>query len=234
MDPSQKNVAPFGAASAAAALLVAALAGFAPAPACAQAPNSGGAASPGATTDVAGVRFERQWAQGGAKLNLNGAGLRTRYIFKVYAAGLYLASKASTPAEVLSAPGPKRMQIVMLRDIDANDLGKLFTQGIQKNVSREEFSKTIFDIAKMGEIFASKKKLAAGEWFAIEYTPGVGTTIVVNGKPAAEPFKEPEFFTALMKIWFGPQPADAGLRDSLLGLAPSHSQPQSPSRVGDL
>ena len=36
--------------------------------------------------------------------------------------------------------------------------------------------------------------------------PGVGTTVLVNGKPQGEPIKEPEFFTALMRIWLGTPP----------------------------
>ena len=44
---------------------------------------------------------------------------------------------------------------------------------------------------------------------------------MVNGKPAAEPIKEPEFYSAMMKIWLGKSPADAQLKDALLGAAPS-------------
>ena len=46
---------------------------------------------------------------------------------------------------------------------------------------------------------------------------GLSTTVVINGKAAGEPIKEPEFFTALMKIWLGKSPADAQLKVALLG-----------------
>ena len=65
--------------------------------------------------------------------------------------------------------------------------------------------------------FSGRRKLAAGDWFAIDYVPNVGSTIVVNGKAAADPIKEPEFFNALMKIWLGKSPADAQLKEALLG-----------------
>ena len=77
----------------------------------------------------------------------------------------------------------------------------------------------------MSEIFSQRKKLAAGEDFSIDFTPGVGTSIVVVGKPAAEPIKEPEFFNALMKIWLGKVPADAQLKEALLGKAPGARDP---------
>ncbi|MBK6863726.1 MAG: hypothetical protein IPG91_09085 [Ideonella sp.] len=36
---------------------------------------------------------------------------------------------------MLAAAGPKRLHIVMLRDIDANRPGKLFTKGVEQNAS---------------------------------------------------------------------------------------------------
>jgi len=168
------------------------------------------------TTEVGGMKYDNTLTLGNAKLQLNGAGIRYKFV-KVYTAGLYLGAKASTPEAVLAATGPRRMHIVMLRDIDSNELGKLFTRGMEQNATREEFGKLIPGTIKMGEIFAARKKLAAGESFSIDYVPGTGVTILVNGKPTAEPIKEPEFFNGLMKIWLGKSPADAQLKEALLG-----------------
>ena len=179
-------------------------------------------------TEVGGVKYDNSTTLGGAKLQLNGSGVRYKAIFKVYSAGLYLNAKATTPEQVLSNTGPRRMHIVMLREIDANELGKLFTKSMEQNASREEFSKIIPGVIKMGEIFAARKKLAAGEYFSIDYLPGQGTSIVVLGKPAAEPIKEPEFFTALMKIWLGKSPADAQLKEALLGGGPKPNAQKDP------
>lgn len=174
-----------------------------------------------APVEVSGIKFEREAALAGSKLQLNGAGLRYKLMFKVYAAGLYLGARSATTEAVLTASGPKRMHIVMLREIDANELGKLFTRGMEDNASREEFAKAIPGTIKLGEIFAARKKLATGDYFDIDYVPGSGTTIVVNGKPAnTEPIKEPEFFNSLLKIWLGKSPADSALKDLLLGAEP--------------
>jgi hypothetical protein len=169
------------------------------------------------TTEVGGVKYEQSAQMGNAKLLLNGAGVRYKAIFKVYTAGLYLGSKAATPEAVLAAPGPKRMHIVMLRDIDANELGKLFTRGMQDNAPREEFSKSIAGTLRLADLFSAKKKLTAGEYFFVDYVPGQGTTVLINGKASTEPIKEPEFFSALLKIWLGHSPADAQLKEALLG-----------------
>lgn len=173
-----------------------------------------------ATVDVAGVKLEDSIDFQGSKLQLNGAGVRYRAVFKVYAAGLYMGKKAATPEEVYAAPGPIRMSITMLRDIDSNELGRAFVKGFTENSPKTDLSKLMPGVARMGQIFADQKKLVAGDNFTIDYIPGTGTVISVKGKPQGEPFKEPEFFVALMRIWLGQSPADFKLKDALLGVKP--------------
>jgi Chalcone isomerase-like len=170
-----------------------------------------------AAIEVAGVKYPGTTTVGNANLQLNGAGIRYKAIFKVYAAGLYLGAKATTPEAVYAAPGLKRLHVVMLRDIDGNELGKLFTDGMQKNATREEFGKVIPGTLKLSEVFATKKRLVAGDSFFIDFTPGTGTVFSINGKAAHDPIAEPVFFTVLMKIWLGATPADWQLKDALLG-----------------
>jgi hypothetical protein len=170
------------------------------------------------TVDLAGVKYETVETVGGAKLPLNGAGVRYKAIFKVYAAALYLPAKMTTPEAIYAATNaPRRVHITMLRDIDGNELGKLFTQGMEKNSPREIFAKSINGTIKMADLFSRRKKLGSGDAFTVDWIPGTGTVISVNGKAELEPIKEPEFYTALMSIWLGPSPADAPLKDALLG-----------------
>jgi len=171
----------------------------------------------GPTTDVAGIKYAPTVQVAGSTLQLNGAGLRTRFVIKVYTAGLYMGAKASTPEAALAVPGPKRMHVVMLRDIDANELGRLFTRGMQDNAPRDSFSKFIPGTLALADIFSAKKKLLTGDNFSVDYVPGVGTSVLVNGKAQGEPVKEPEFFNALLRIWLGPKPADESLKAALLG-----------------
>ncbi|TWO65508.1 hypothetical protein FN976_27260 [Caenimonas sedimenti] len=171
-----------------------------------------------AQVTLSGVRYEAgAELRGGAKVQLNGAGIRYRGPFKVYTAGLYLGRKSAMPEEVLAAAGPKRLAVTMLRDIDASELGKLFVRSVEDNMDRASFSRLIPGLMRMSQIFTDHKKLAAGDGFTIDWVPGVGTVISVRGVPQGEPFREPEFFTALMRIWIGPVPADWQLKEQLLG-----------------
>lgn len=177
---------------------------------------SGGAM---AQTTLADVKYEDAASVQGKPLLLNGAGIRYKAVFKVYTAGLYLEKKAQTPQDIQALKGPKRMRIVMLREIDSAELGKLFSRGMEDNMDRAAFSKLVPGVVRMSQIFSEHKKLLPGEEFMIDWIPGTGTVLTVKGQVQGEPFKEPEFFNALLGIWLGPQPADWKLKDALLGKA---------------
>jgi hypothetical protein len=68
---------------------------------------------------VAGVAYPAQAGVGGQTLQLNGAGIRYKAIFKVYTAGLYLEKPAASLQEIAALPGPKRVSVTMLREIDS-------------------------------------------------------------------------------------------------------------------
>lgn len=166
---------------------------------------------------VSGVKYPDAIDMAGQKLQLNGAGIRYRAIIKVYTAGLYMTKKADTPDAVLQTPGAKRMSITMLRDIDSGELGKLFTRGVEDNMDKASFSKLIPGLMRMSQLFTDIKKLNSGDTFTIDWVPNTGTVITVRGVPQGEPFKEPEFYNALLRIWLGPAPADWKLKEALLG-----------------
>ena len=171
------------------------------------------------TVTVSGVKYDENVDLRGSKLTLNGAGTRYRGPFKAYTAGLYMTKKAGSTDEVLAVPGAKRMSITMLRDIDSGELGKLFTRGVEDNLDKASFSKLIPGLMRMSQLFSDCKQLKTGETFTIDWIPGTGTVIGVPAtcKTNNDPFKEPEFYNALLRIWIGPSPADWKLKENLLG-----------------
>lgn len=173
-----------------------------------------------AQTTVSGIKYDDSAVLAGSKLQLNGAGTRYKGPFKVYTAGLYLPKKAATPEDVLAVPGAKRMSVTMLREIDAGELGKLFIRGVEDNMDKASMSKLIPGLMRMSQIFTDHKKLQPGDVFTLDWVPGTGTLVSVRGVPQGQPFREPEFFNALMRIWLGPVPADWKLKESLLGKQP--------------
>ena len=106
----------------------------------------------------------------------------------------------------------------MVRNMEAGELGRLLPRGIEDNMGKAAVSKLIPGMLRMGEIFAVQKKLGPEDNLTIEWVPGSGTVITVRGQVQGEPFKEPEFFKAMMSIWLGPDPADWRLKEELLGI----------------
>jgi hypothetical protein len=166
---------------------------------------------------VSGIRYEDSAQLAGSTLQLNGAGTRYKGPFKVYTAGLYLGRRAATPEAILADGGAKRVAVTMLREIDATELGKLFVRGVEDNMDKAAMSRLIPGLMRMSQIFSDHKRLQPGDHFTIDWVPGTGTVISVRGVPQGAPFKEPEFFNALLRIWLGPVPADWKLKDGLLG-----------------
>ena len=171
-----------------------------------------------ATTEIAGVKVEDSATVGGSKIQLHGAGIRYKGPFKVYVADLYVGKKVSSLDELVAAPGPKRLTMTMLREVEAGPFGKLLTRGMEDNNPKSEISKLVPGLIRMGDIFSANKVLAPGDTIFLDWIPGTGLVVTAKGKVQGEPFKEPEFFKALMSIWLGPVPADFKLKDALLNL----------------
>lgn len=178
-------------------------------------------ASVGLAAESAGVTMDDTATVGRQQLHLNGMGVRHKAIFKVYVAGLYLAAQKSSAPEVLAASGPKRVRIVMLRDVGNEEFGRGFMAGIQQNADRAELMKITGPLLKFGELFASVPELKKGDVLTTDWLPGIGTQMQLNGKNIADIIPEETFYNALLKIWLGERPLDNTLKRLLLGEAPA-------------
>lgn len=175
-----------------------------------------GLATPVWGMEIAGVKLEDSMQVGGTELKLNGAGIRYKAIFKVYVAALYLKEKKTTVPEVLSLPGPRRVTLVMMRDLSNEEFGRAFMSGIQQNNDKAEKSKMTSQFIRFGELFASVPELKKGDIMAIEWIPAVGTVVLLNGKKMGDPYPDVAFFNALLKIWLGEYPVDKSLKKAML------------------
>jgi len=167
--------------------------------------------------EVAGVKIDDKTRVGGADLALNGAGLRKRVFFQVYAIGLYLPQKSSTPAAILEQPGPKRVAIHMLRDVGADDFTAALADGIRANHSEAEAKALELRIKELAAIMAELKEAKKGMAIALDWQPPGGTVMVVNGAARGKPIQGEDFYRALLRIWIGDKPVQDDLKKALLG-----------------
>ena len=74
----------------------------------------------------------------GQSLVLNGAGLREKLWVDVYVGSLYLPSKSGDVAEILSKPGPWRVQLdIVYKEVSQEKLLKGWREGFEKNQDSE-------------------------------------------------------------------------------------------------
>jgi hypothetical protein len=171
---------------------------------------------PAYAAEVGGIKFPETVTVAGQELKLNGAGVRHKLVFKVYALGFYLQDKKSTVAEVLAASGPRRIRIMPMRDLTSDDFGMAFMKGLNENVGPEERTKLLPQTKAFGEMFAQFPGLKKGDELIVDWTPGVGSQATLNGKKVGEVLPDLAFFNAIMRIWIGDKPADAALKPKLL------------------
>jgi hypothetical protein len=172
-----------------------------------------------AAVDVHGIKFADTDTVAGKELKLNGAGVRTKVIFKVYAAGLYLADKKTTVADVLQADGPRRVTLVMMRDLSTEDFSKAFFEGLNNNVADAEKTKFASHIGKFTTMFNAVPGLKKGDVLHLDFVPGAGTQTELNGKKIGETVPDVGFYNAILRIWMGERPVDSSLKTALLGAA---------------
>lgn len=170
-----------------------------------------------AAVNVAGIRYEEKSRIGTVELLLNGAGMRSKYIFRAYTVGLYLNEKKTASAEVLALKGPKRLQIVTLLDLSAEDFANALVGGIQKNLSEAEIEPIKASIEEFKNAILAAKASTKGDIMTIDWLPESGTRLSINGKPQGKDIAGEDFYRALLKIWLGDKPAQDNLKDALLG-----------------
>ena len=169
--------------------------------------------------EVAGVTLpaSEQVSAGGAVLVLNGAGLRRKFIFKVYAIGLYLPHRAPTAEQALALAGPKGIDIRMLRDVSAEEFTNALFDGLRANQGPSGMKAIEPRARQLAALMATLKEAKDGMRIALDWLPGQGTRVAVDGKPIGDPIPGEGFYRALLGIWLGPHPVQADLKNALLG-----------------
>lgn len=157
---------------------------------------------------------------GGQSWNLKalGSGLRKKYIFKVYVAALYADSGADfgpdPAAFVNSTDIPKRMVLVLKRDLDAKKIAEAISEGFIHNVWKEKPEPGLKkELDNFIAFFGGELK--SDQTIELTYLPGVGLLTSVSGQ--AKPIvTEPRLARDIWGIWLGDRPISESLREELV------------------
>ena len=165
--------------------------------------------------EVGGVRLDDKVSMGSQELALNGAGVRTRVVFKVYVASLYLPQKATELAAVL-AKSPRRIQLNLLRTLSADQLVEALNEGLAENNTAAELAAVKSQVEALATIMKSFKEVKEKDVITLDFVDGA-TRIGLNGEAKGN-IGGDAFNQALTKVWLGERPVQADLKKSLLGM----------------
>lgn len=166
--------------------------------------------------EVGGVKLPDSVHLGSRDLQLNGAGVRSRFFLDLYIAALYLPGKSTSWAAVQADGGEKRMALHLLIGISADHLFSALNNAIAANHTPAELSALQVPLKEFAAIFHAMGEIKKGDVVTLDYLPGSGTQVSLNGVAKGMIGGAP-FNSALLKVWLGDKPAQADLKQKLLG-----------------
>lgn len=165
--------------------------------------------------EIAGVRLDERIRTGSGELQLNGAGVRSKFFIDIYVGALYVTDKSSSPAAIIDAGSTRRIVMHMRRDLDAEALTSALEEGLAENHPPAELVALAPQATQLSAIMRGVGKVAAGDAVAIDFRAD-GVELSINGAVCGQVAGE-AFARALLKVWLGERPVDAGLKAALLG-----------------
>ena len=169
------------------------------------------AAAVASGVEVAGVNVPPTITVEGKTLHLNGAGLRTKMMFKVYVAGLYLENTSKDAAAIASSDQVKSMRLAILRSLKGKQVSEAIEEGFEKN-SKAQLAALKPRLDKLGGMIPNVEK---GDDIVLTYVPGKGTVVSVKGAEKGV-IEGKDFADALFAVWLGANPVQDDLKKNLL------------------
>ena len=161
---------------------------------------------------LAGVTLPDTVQVGSTTLVLNGLGLRTEFMVKVYVAGLYLEQKSSDPSAIIKADSPNRIVMRFLHGASQSQMADAFKQSFNDNTP--EAMKTM--TTDIDRLLGALEPVKVGDQMVFTYVPGTGTTFAINGKDRVT-IAGSAFNPVLLSVWLGPKPPTANVKKGMLG-----------------
>lgn len=164
--------------------------------------------------EISGIELPEQTQLAKHDLVLNGAGIRSKFIFDIYIGALYLPQKTHDIEQILNTDSPKRVAMhIIYSEVDKEKLTAGWTAGFENNLSEDEFNAIKPRLADFNQLFTTVKR---GDKITLDYTPQSGTQVSINQQLKGI-ISGKDFYPALLKVWLGHDPADVDLKDGMLG-----------------
>ena len=163
--------------------------------------------------EVSGIELPEQIQLAQTELQLNGAGVRSKFFIDLYVGSLYLTSANSDVTSIINAENSAVRLNITSGMITADKMRDAINEG--------------FDDATMGKTAAIQqeidsfmalfnKEIKEGDQFTLATSKTSGVTAYKNGVVQAT-IEGEAFRQALLNIWLGDEPAQSSLKEAMLG-----------------
>jgi len=160
-----------------------------------------------------GITMPDNLEAGGDSLTLNGAGIRSKFVFDLYVAGLYLKNKNNNATAIIKSSDPMAIRLhIISSKITSEKMSKATREGFEKSTGKntsgisteiDQFIGAFSDPIKEGDVFEF-----------VNTADGINVT--KNGADKAS-IASPEFKQALFGIWLSDHPVQGKLKKGMLG-----------------
>lgn len=171
---------------------------------------------PAAAMKIAGVEIPDSLtlASGEQELPLNGAGIRKKFFMDIYIGALYLPARTPDADAILSDTGPASVLMhFLISEVSKKKITGGWDDGLRKNHTEEEMRALVPRLEQFNSYFHTVRK---GDTIRIDYQPGTGTTVRINGQMRGV-VEGNDFFRSLLRIWLGSKPVSKALKLGMLG-----------------
>lgn len=165
--------------------------------------------------EIKGVTIPDTQMIGDQSVSLNGAGIRSKFVFDVYIGALYTVTASKEAEAIITATSPRRINMIMLMDLESAKLSDSLKDGLKDNHSKDELAALEEDTNKLVAIMGTFQDIKKGDIITIDFVEN-GIKIQLNEKDIGS-IESAAFPASLLKVWLGAKPASDSLKKALLG-----------------
>jgi archaellin len=149
-------------------------------------------------------------------LVLNGEAIRSVWGFDVYKVRLYVHEIMRDAGQILgSKKEPKRIEIVLQREVSEEQFSSTVQQNIDNNFSDEEKAHYAGELKSFLGCFDNGNGLHEGSVITIDHVPSEGMVVKLDAK-TLDTIPGADFYHAILRLWIG-KPLQKSIKEGLVG-----------------
>ncbi len=164
--------------------------------------------------EIGGVDVKEAINLNNTSLTLQGAGVRSKFIFDIYVGALYLQNKMQNPQKIIEGRSPMDIRMIITSSLVT---GSKMKEGFGNDFKVMESIGYKVDKNPLQRFFDTfSSTIHKNDIFDFLFIPKKGLFIYKNGKKVTK-IDNFEFKRALYAIWFSKRPAQESLKNKMLG-----------------